>query len=409
MNIESRDLGGYVYWVEGGGNSFLYAPFKQLAAFDWRAALIKRVIGYIPNNLEIPAIPPLPVTATLDCTHSCPLECRYCSVVAGRDPKIMDFTVAETAVDIIIANGKQTGYQPTLVFGAGGEPLMAWQLLKRIVNYARAKAKATGMELKVVMTTCGAVPAERISWAVQNIDDIVLSFDGPAEIQNAQRPFANGRPSFETVDATARQLFQLNATFSIRATITRNNINIAQLVKFFSQYQPRFINVQPLSKCGRCLTGDCYDSLAVTPEEFVAQFITAQRTSDIPLVFPGVDIGRITPVSCHAYNNTGMVVTNWGLLSACERVLSADDPLAGQFIYGQVVDGTIQTKTNQINTVDEIPLCHNCFMRWHCQGQCHHDRLAETGDRLGKYAHGCQIVRQIGWHLLYNRRKRKEV
>ncbi|HRY63609.1 MAG TPA: SPASM domain-containing protein, partial [Patescibacteria group bacterium] len=125
----------------------------------------------------------------------------------------------------------------------------------------------------------------------------------------------------------------------------------------------------------------------------------------IPLIFPGADISMITPASCHAYNGTGMVVTNQGLLSYCERTLNIDDPLAEHFIWGRVVNGKIQTNNKIINKVENIPLCSNCFMRWHCQGQCHYDRLAEKGDPLGGHAHGCQIVRLIGWHLL-NKNKR---
>lgn len=78
----------------------------------------------------------------LHVAHTCNLNCEYCFASQGKyhgDRALMSFEVGKRALDFLIEN---SGSRKNLeVDFFGGEPLMNWQVVKKLVEYARSIEK----------------------------------------------------------------------------------------------------------------------------------------------------------------------------------------------------------------------------------------------------------------------------
>lgn len=409
--IVSQEIFPNIYWVKKEKQNLLYAPFKGKVTIGLRARIAKKVIPLLPDIHTKPEIVALPTTVTLDITHQCPLRCVYCSVDSGRDTALLNVNVAQSAIDFIFENAQKLGVPSVgIVFGGGGEPTLNWETLTESITHAWKKSKEYDIAPQILVATGGILSRFKIEWLAKNVTHIALSFDGPEEVQNIHRPLASKKESFGYVAQTAQTLKELGADFSIRAAISDLNSNLEDLVEFFSQFRPIFLNFQPVVVCGRCYSTGWK---GLDPEKFVDEFKKARKVAKkkgIPLTFPGARIDRIIPEMCHAYNGTGFVVTNRGYISACERVLSLDDQFAELFIYGEYLDRKWQIdqqKLERLKTfkVEKVSYCVNCFCRWHCCGGCLNDHLSQPeskGDPFSLRTNAmCYITREIVWDLLW--------
>jgi sulfatase maturation enzyme AslB (radical SAM superfamily) len=83
-----------------------------------------------------------------------------------------------------------------------------------------------------------------------NISSVVLSFDGPADVQNLHRQFRNGTASFDTVCRTAKQLSASPAQLCLRACVTQATVpRMPEIAAWFCQeFNPAIISFEPLQQ-----------------------------------------------------------------------------------------------------------------------------------------------------------------
>lgn len=140
--------------------------------------------------------------ATLQVTQQCNLRCKYC-IYSGdyaqraHAPKHMSFEVAKKSIDFLVAHSSDI---PRLDIGFyGGEPLLAFDLIRKIHKYALRVTE--GKEVIFHVTTNATLLTEEImDYLDKNDFGVLVSLDGPKELHNANRVFAaTGKGSFETV------------------------------------------------------------------------------------------------------------------------------------------------------------------------------------------------------------------
>ncbi|MFZ2201916.1 MAG: SPASM domain-containing protein, partial [Microgenomates group bacterium] len=164
---------------------------------------------------------------------------------------------------------------------------------------------------------------------------------------------------------------------------------------------PKSLQFEPVSICGRC---DDTNQAPVTAEAFAGNFISAHKRAaelGINLGCAGVRIGKRSGRYCGAPGRT-ICVTPEGLLTTCHRVDNLSDPLAHEFIYGEVSQcGTKYDRghideLNRRLRVENLDWCQACFCKYSCGGGCAASRFADTGSLTGQYSEGrCHIVREI--------------
>ena len=102
----------------------------------------------------------------LHVAHTCNLNCAYCFASQGKyhgERAVMSFEVGRQALDFLVAH---SGTRRNLeVDFFGGEPLMNFDVVKRLVAYARSIEQEHGKRFRFTLTTNGML-----------VDDDVIDF-----------------------------------------------------------------------------------------------------------------------------------------------------------------------------------------------------------------------------------------
>lgn len=137
----------------------------------------------------------------LQVTQNCNLRCDYCAYSGKYHNRIhankrMSFSTAKQAIDFAISH---SGFSRELAIGFyGGEPLLEFELIKQIVAYI--KEVYPEKNVRYGLTTNATLLTDEVAHFFQENDfQVVISIDGPKEIHDLQRRFANGHGSFDVV------------------------------------------------------------------------------------------------------------------------------------------------------------------------------------------------------------------
>jgi His-Xaa-Ser system radical SAM maturase HxsB len=154
--------------------NFVRAAFDERRMVE-RLRARKRFLSWGPN-LHI-------VVVTLRCNETC----VYCHASrADMDATHTDMTpeVADRTVDQIFAT---TSPDVTIEF-QGGEPLVAFDVVKHIVARAREKNRTAGKRLEFTMVSnLSLMDEEKLAWLVENKVQLCTSIDGPEHLHDKQR------------------------------------------------------------------------------------------------------------------------------------------------------------------------------------------------------------------------------
>ncbi len=139
---------------------------------------------------------------TLQVTQNCNLRCDYC-VYSGKyntrehSDKRMSFEMAKKGIDFLLEHSYDRSKIEVAFYG--GEPLLEFELIKMCVKYIEKKAPERSVAYS--MTTNGTLLDEKkVAYLVEHRFDIMVSFDGPKEIHDKYRVFANsGKGTYDLV------------------------------------------------------------------------------------------------------------------------------------------------------------------------------------------------------------------
>ncbi|EMS69943.1 Cys-rich peptide radical SAM maturase CcpM [Ruminiclostridium cellobioparum] len=139
---------------------------------------------------------------TLQLTQNCNLNCSYCAYSGGyynrtHTKSRMDFEIAKRSIDFLLGHSEDN--KEINIGFYGGEPLLEKGLIRKCINYA--KENCFGKKLSFTITTNGTLLNENIvQLFVENDVYLVISLDGPKEVQDKNRKFAcTSKSTFEIV------------------------------------------------------------------------------------------------------------------------------------------------------------------------------------------------------------------
>lgn len=181
---------------------------------------------------------------TLSLTHDCNLACRYC--YSGRKfKKDMPFATAQKIVDFAM---EITPVGRVINFSFfGGEPLLRFDLMKRIIGYIREKERKTGKPVSICVTSNGTILTEYVlDFFREQSVYLCVSIDGPAHVHNLNRRYKDGRGSFEDVVGNLRLALTRLGSVQVNAVYGPDTINsLPETVSFFSQLDVSSIHLNP--------------------------------------------------------------------------------------------------------------------------------------------------------------------
>lgn len=327
------------------------------------------------------------IDVTLMPTSDCNLRCVYCYGNGGETHLDLDPKIGFAAIDFIVENALRKNVKGIGVgFHGGGEPFFGrtYSNVQAFVAHAKEVSKAHELKLNLQSATNGNLGDEKLSYIVKNFDRVMLSIDGPEDIQDAQRPPF----SFEEVMHTIAFFEQHEFPYGIRATITDQSVErMEEIVDFFADNTSvKRFHLEPLSECGRC-----YQTGIKAPEngKFIENFLKAyQRAHE-----RGVEIHnsacRFESVSdrfCGAAGSN-FFITPEGYVSSCLEVNLKSDPRSVKFFYGQfdAEQGSFTFDIQKLQylasrSLANIPYCNDCVARYSCGGGCLAKVESATGD-----------------------------
>ncbi len=124
----------------------------------------------------------------------CNMRCRYCFI--KKTNEIIPFEKAKQAVrNLILSPGKE---KQLLLYG--GEPLLYFDLLKKIIIFAQSLVRQKNKQLAVSVATNGTlIRKEHLKFFQKYNVKLAVSIDGKKETHDRFRVFKNGRSSFSQI------------------------------------------------------------------------------------------------------------------------------------------------------------------------------------------------------------------
>lgn len=140
---------------------------------------------------------------TLQVTQGCNLRCKYCiySEDVNKQQRThsnrrMNWDIAKASIDFLYKHSVDS--DKVNVGFYGGEPLLEISLIEQSVAYA--KKIFDGKEVSFSITSNGTLLDDNIiNFLVRENINLLISLDGPKEIHDRSRIFADGSGSFDTV------------------------------------------------------------------------------------------------------------------------------------------------------------------------------------------------------------------
>jgi uncharacterized protein len=196
-------------WYSNYGGFFRSDSIKESVADGMKTYTYQDVEKIVLENTTYLMI--------LNLTEDCNLRCRYCyysdEYIYSRSisKRKMDLDTGIRALDYyfnLLTNmsEKIPNKHAGLSF-YGGEPLLAFDVLKNLVKYVKQNAP---IPIVITITTNGTLLSEQImEFIVQNDITLIVSMDGSQKNHDRNRIFPNGQGSFDIVFRNIKHFQQL--------------------------------------------------------------------------------------------------------------------------------------------------------------------------------------------------------
>ncbi|MBN9659199.1 MAG: radical SAM protein [Acidobacteria bacterium] len=404
-------LKGVAFTVNGSAAAFLRTlaqdgmteispEYRELFTFVEELGLVG---GNEPKRPSVESEAFEPTSAYLLLTADCNLRCQYCFSKGGDSKTNLSVTVAKAAIDIIVENARRRFIQPKIRYHGGGEPTLRWDVLTETAMYLKAEAARHSLTPHLGINTNGVLPEYKLKWMAENLDAIYISFDGPQDSHDLQRPTFGGGGSYAAVWKTMQWLSEAGKQFAVRSTITKNNFgHMAKIVDMLSPFGVSGIELEPLTVCGRAYTSQ---SEAPSPTEYIQGYKEAYARAKhhgMDILYSGVRIDAIGSIFCGAAGRN-FAVTPSGHSTFCHRVSDVSEPGAEHYIYGKYSEetGTFIFDREKIGAMkgmscEKSTACQDCFAKWNCGGGCYAQNHEETGKlMLDHRTDRCTMTREL--------------
>jgi His-Xaa-Ser system radical SAM maturase HxsB len=195
---------------------------------------------------------------------ACNMNCVYCQANNGKErPHLfMNLETAERAVDIALQSpSKHLNFE-----FQGGEPLLNFDIIRKIVEYAEDN-KGNHIISYNVVTNLTLLTDEIISFLVEYNFGVSTSIDGSKFVHDANRPFLDGKGTYDNVMEAVKKLRNAGICVGAIETTTRLSLKYPrEIVKAYSDMGFDGIFIRPLTPLGKATVN--WNEIGYTPDEF---------------------------------------------------------------------------------------------------------------------------------------------
>jgi len=341
----------------------------------------------------------------LHVAHDCNLRCKYCFAATGDfcmgERKLLSYEVGKKALDWLVEKSGKRVHLEVDFFG--GEPLMNFDVMKRLVEYGRSIEAEKNKKFKFTTTTnCVLMTEEIMDFFNKEMGNVVISMDGRPEVHDRMRPTINGKGSYAIIAEKAKEFAKRRGhqEYYVRGTFTGYNKDFANDVLFLADEGFEQLSVEPVVTDPACEYALHEEDLPELREEYerlaVAYMDRRANGKWFNFFHFNVDLEggpclRKRLTGCGA-GNEYIAVTPDGEIYPCHQFVGREG-----YRMGSVLDGTFNTElqkkfaNNHVLTKEK---CRECWARFYCSGGCAANAEAFHGDISKPYDMECQLERK---------------
>ena len=334
--------------------------------------------------------------------HDCNMRCKYCFADAGeyhlRDRSLLPVETGKKALDWLVRNSGNR-YNLEVDF-FGGEPLLNFPAIKKIVAYGRELEKKHHKHFKFTTTTNGVnLNDDIIEFLNQEMDNVVISIDGRPDVHDRMRPTANGKGSYDLIIKRAKKLVELRKQqqYYIRGTYTRYNLDFANDVLHLADEGFEQLSIEPVvtdAKHEYALRQEDIPRIGEEYERLGVEYIKRRKDGrwfsffHFMLDLTGGPCLQKRLTGCGAGNEYVAVTPN-GDIYPCHQFVGRDNMRMGS-VLNDTFDRSMQEHFRG-NHVLAKEKCRSCWARFYCSGGCAANAHAFQGDIKKPYELECSL------------------
>ena len=340
----------------------------------------------------------------LHIAHDCNLACRYCFAEEGEyhgRRALMSYEVGKKALDFLIANSGNRRNLEVDFFG--GEPLLNWDVVKRLVEYGRSQEEVYNKKFRFTLTTNGVLLNDEVmEFCNREMGNVVLSLDGRKEINDKMRPFRGGQGSYDLIVPKFQKFAESRDqnNYYVRGTFTRENLDFSKDVLHYADLGFKQMSMEPV-------VADPSEPYAIREEDIprileeydklAVEYIKRKKEGRGFNFFHFMIDLNAGPCVAKRLAGCGsgteyLAVTPWGDLYPCHQFVGNE-----QFLLGNVDTGIVNTQVR-----DEFKMCNvyakekckDCFARFYCSGGCAANAWNFSNSITGAYEIGCEMQKK---------------
>ncbi len=340
----------------------------------------------------------------LHIAHDCNLACRYCFAEEGEyhgRRALMSYEVGKKALDFLIANSGNRRNLEVDFFG--GEPLLNWDVVKRLVEYGRSQEEVYNKKFRFTLTTNGVLLNDEVmEFCNREMGNVVLSLDGRKEINDKMRPFRGGQGSYDLIVPKFQKFAESRDqnNYYVRGTFTRENLDFSKDVLHYADLGFKQMSMEPV-------VADPSEPYAIREEDIprileeydklAVEYIKRKKEGRGFNFFHFMIDLNAGPCVAKRLAGCGsgteyLAVTPWGDLYPCHQFVGNE-----QFLLGNVDTGIVNTQVR-----DEFKMCNvyakekckDCFARFYCSGGCAANAWNFSNSITGAYEIGCEMLQE---------------
>ena len=345
----------------------------------------------------------VPKALCLNVSHLCNMRCSYCFACNGEygGGGLMPLETGKRAIDFLVENSK--GRRRLDVDFFGGEPLLNWETVKRIVEYARSIEHRSGKIFRFTLTTNGLlIDADVIDFSNREMENIVLSLDGRPEINDSARKLCDGGGSYAEIVPKIRRLVEARdgKNYYIRGTYTRDNLDFTDDILHiadlgFTELSMEPVVASPGSPLG--LAAEHLPELCEQYEKLAIEMLTRKKEGrGFKFYHFQLDL-KHGPCAYKRIAGCGvgteyMAVTPAGELYPCHRFVGDEKFLIGD-VWRGVINNKLRDEFSECSIYSRNE-CRGCWARMYCSGGCAANAYHDSGSIGGVYSLGCEMFKK---------------
>ena len=340
----------------------------------------------------------------LHIAHDCNLRCKYCFADTGEYHGKRGFMSAETgkkAIDFVIANSGSRKNIEIDYFG--GEPLMNFDVVKQITEYAKEQGEKHGKNFRFTITTNGILlDDEKKEYINKNMSNVVLSIDGRKDVNDRMRPRIDGSGTYDTI--IPKFIDMANSrnqdNYYVRGTFTAFNKDFAEDVIHLADLGFKQTSVEPVvapESEAYALTKEDIPEVFAQYEKLAEEYIKRWKDGNWFNFFHFmVDLDQgpcaIKRLSGCGAGHEYLAVAADGDLYPCHQFVGNKD-----FLMGNVHEGELNkdlSKYFEKSNIYTKEKCRSCFAKFYCSGGCSANAFNFNGDIDKPYELACEFEKK---------------